>query len=60
MESYEACGKAFKPAGRKNIARGMRRSQSIVDKWSEPRPPKGSGLPNPPDRMALTELALAA
>ena len=52
MESHEACRKAFKSVGCKNVARGMKLSHSIVNKWSEPRPPHGSGLLNPPDRMA--------
>ena len=52
MESHEACRKAFKKVGCKNVARGMKLSHSIVNKWSEPCAPRGSGLPNPPGRMA--------
>jgi hypothetical protein len=56
MKSYEVMKQACKRTGSKLVASRLRLSQSLLHKWSRPRPDERSAELNPLDRLvAVTE-----
>jgi hypothetical protein len=51
MQSHELLRDVFKDGSPKQIAEDMRLSLSMIYKWAEPAGDKGSGTPNPLDRL---------
>lgn len=51
MESYEVLREVFRDKGPKQVAEALGLSLSMVYKWAEPTGEKGTGTPNPLDRV---------